>query len=132
MTVNVLNQKLYLPAALRWLKSISSNENWKLSVVDLAAILDEDVKNLEALLSKASENINIEVDNELTDKIAMLIQIHKYLSRIAPIGGSQKCNNWFNQPNSSSIFNGLTIKEYLCVHSTPASLKTVIRYLASN
>lgn len=132
MTVDFLDQKPYLPAALRWLESISSNENWKLSMVDLAAILDEEVESLEVLIDKARHNIKIAGDRELTEKIALLIQIHKHLCRIAPITSDPKSNNWFNQPNSDSIFNEQSIKEYLCAHSTPDSLITVISYLARN
>jgi len=130
MTIDVSNKKHYLPAALRWLESISSDDKWGLSLDDLAAIFDEDVQYIETLFVKAREHVEIQQDAELIDKIALLIQIHKYLSNIAPSTGRSRTEDWFNQRNRDPLFAGLTIKEYLCVHSAPDSLNSVVRYLA--
>lgn len=121
--------KIYLPAALRWLESMCSDDHWQLTLDDLSAILSKESSNIEILIDRARENKGIQQDDDLTDNIALLVQIHKHLTRITPFSTSNQSVDWFNQPNSDPLFGGQTIKEYLCKHSPPDSLRTVVGYL---
>ena len=102
-----------------------------MSLDGLAAIFDEEVQNIETLFAKAREHVEIQPDAALIDKIALLIQFHKHLTSIVPSTGGSRTEDWFNQCNSDPLLAGLIIKEYLCVHSAPDSLNTVVHYLAS-
>lgn len=131
MSSNDSDKKAYLPAALRWLESMCSDDHWRLTLDDLSAILGEDPLHIEILFNKACSYTETQQDEDLTDRIALLVQIHKHLSRIAPITNSTQSIDWFNQPNSDPLFGGRSIKAYLCEHSPPDSLRKVVGYLAS-
>ena len=125
------SQRNYLPSALRWLESISSGEYWKLTCDDLALILDDQASNIESLIQRARTHGKISQDDELTDKISLLIQVHKHLSRIVPSKNGVLPIDWFNQSNNDPLFAGMTIKEYLCTHSPPDSIMKVVAYLSA-
>jgi|TARA_B100000676_G_scaffold197889_1_gene194470 hypothetical protein len=99
---------------------------WELNTEEAAQVMKLSEREYKSLLMHSYEG---EVaDEAIIERVRMLISIHRALNLMSPSGAFLK---FFKQPYPREPLNGLSIRQYLLIHSDDASLGRLYRWANS-
>ncbi len=117
-------------AAIRWLSTDELIDLWELSIEDQVSLLG---KISEVQLAKWTNEAKlgrpIYLNDEITERLSILLSIYKQLKIIAPSGKMKEGIRCFCKPNSNKVFSGLSPKEFIINNGNLESFRIVLEYL---
>lgn len=131
MKYEFLTQEHFL-AAISWISKMCSSEYWNLTDSEAAKLLGmKDTATYKELVTQALTNQSIFMSDETSERISLLLGIWKYSQILAPANRADLAIKLFNTPNSSSLLQGNSIKDFLLQNNSISHFYTIKRYLAS-
>ena len=106
--------KSFASAGIEWLDQMAQPNKWDLTDEDLSQLLGGLPANVyRELKGRVIAGQRIEVTEDVVERIALLLEIFKGLQCIVPHERIDLSYAWFSQPNTGSLFGGVSIKEFL-------------------
>lgn len=122
----------HVAAGINWFAKMSDAARWNLSNAEASDLLGGiTISRYLYLKRRAAANLPIAVSRDLCERISLFLSIWDCLYHIAPANREDLAYKWFNQPNTSHILQGKSIKQYLLDRQSMEALYAVNRYLKS-
>ena len=117
-------------AALAWLDAMGHQDQWDLTIDQQTQLLGGvKRRTYQEWKRQALAGQPVELARDTMERLSLLLGLHKALRIIAPNQSKELAVKWFSEPNTSPIFGGLSIKDYLLTRGTMDALYTARRYL---
>jgi len=128
-TLGDLTQE-HVAAAINWFVKMSDATRWNISHAEAAELLGGiTVNKYNNLKRKAAAGLPIKVSRDILERLSLLLGIWKALQLVVPSDRQDLAYQWFNQPNTSHIFQKKSIKQYILDRQSMEALYVVKRYL---
>lgn len=121
----------HFAAGIKWLAEMSNPERWGLADGEAATLLGIDVNTYEDIRHAAANGELLTLNGNIVERLSLLLGIWKALQLIAPLNRQDLAFSWFGTANSSPLFGGKSIKQYLLEIKTVEALYAVKRHLDS-
>jgi hypothetical protein len=129
LTLDTLSQD-HIAVSINWFMDMSSADKWNLTHDEVCDLLGGIPKRtLYDLRKKAESNLPVSINRDMAERLSLLLGIWKALQIIVPTSRRDLAYKWFNQPNTSLVLMGKSIKEFLIERKSIEGLYTVRRYL---
>jgi len=117
-------------AVIKWLSGDELVDLWELSLEDQKHLLGDvsDVQ-LAKWTNEAKLGRPIYLNDEIMERLSMLLSIYKQLKIIAPSGRIKEAVSCFCRPNGNKIFLGLSPKEFIIKKGNLEAFYIVLNYL---
>lgn len=120
----------HLIAGINWFVKMNDTTRWNLTQNEAAELLGGiSVSKYLNLKRKAAKFLPINVTRDLSDRISLFLGIWEASQLVVPDNRTDLAYKLFNQPNTSHILEGKTIKQYLLDRKSMEALYVVKRYL---
>lgn len=117
-------------AAINWLISMKSAEEWDLSLSEQAKLLGGvSERQLLKWIADSNADRNIYLNSEIMERLSVLLSIYKQLKEIAPVGRVDDTVKSFCKPNPNKLFDNLSLKDFILKDGRLESMFTVRTYL---
>lgn len=122
----------HVAAGINWFSKMNDAARWNLSNAEASELLGGiGVSKYLSLKRRAADNLPIKVSRDLCERISLLLGIWESLQNITPVDRKDLAYQLFNQPNTSHVFEGRSIKQYLLDRQSMDALYVVNRHLKS-
>jgi hypothetical protein len=118
---------------IEWLNQMAQPNKWNLTDEDVAKLLGGLPPHVyRELRDRVDAGQHIEVTEDVLLRVSLLLGISKGLQCIAPHERDELGYAWFNQPNTGSLFDGQSMKDFLLQAQTIESFYNARDYLMAH
>jgi hypothetical protein len=115
--------------SLQWLFKQSSPDRWNLNDANLASFLGINEELVEKFKADIELGKQIELTNDISTRLSMLLGIHKAIYEISPHGQEYL---FFTSPNNGDFLKGISIKEFILKEPSADAMNKVMVWLKSH
>lgn len=124
------DRKQMITQGIIWIERQSREDRWGLTESEVCTLLGgiSQQQYLSYIASAHLEELS-NLPDDVTNRLSLLLNIHKSLYLTAPQGMGYQ---FFNRPNTGSFLNGLSVKQYLLRDGSLDSMLSICRWLGAS
>lgn len=113
-------------AGLVWFQTMCDDDHWGLSEEQASFLLGvSDAQTYKAFVKQVMGNKLIEINDNVEERLSLLLGIHRAIQMTSPKGNEHK---FFNTPIDTEPFNGASAKSFLLMNAEISDFIQVKRY----